>query len=405
MLRELREAAGLSQGQVGRMFRLSRQAVGHWEAGDRLPEETRARKLDEDLRAGGMLLDAWRRARLAERARQDGTSLTEVIATDRREFGGASLAALIAAAVAASDEIATGGVTPMTLEEMEADAEDISASMYQVAPLVLLGRAASGWRDADALLSRRISGDVRPRVLLLAGTLACKTATLGRWTGDAAITRRFGVLAGQYADESGDPLLIGQVAGVRSRTAFSAGQFVKAADIAARSRQAAHPHARARLAAYEAEAWSAAGREAEARAALTVMREESRHATTTGLGATPWTDGDQVIFSAVALANLDDGQAAELAGRYVIGADNDAEGVGWAHVVAGRALVAGRRPDPVAAAHAGGLALAATAAVPNLSVISRVADLHSTLATNWPDADGVGELGDAVGNARAGLAT
>jgi transcriptional regulator with XRE-family HTH domain len=36
-LRELREAAGVSQAELGRSLGISQQAVGHWEAGNRVP--------------------------------------------------------------------------------------------------------------------------------------------------------------------------------------------------------------------------------------------------------------------------------------------------------------------------------------------------------------------------------
>jgi hypothetical protein len=178
--------------------------------------------------------------------------------------------------------------------------------------------------------------------------------------------------------------------------AFERGEFTRAADIAARGRPLAHPAQRARLAAYEAKAHAASGRETAARDALDEMRAQSRV-------ATRWTDGDQVIFAAVTFADLRDwAPAADLAQQYVTGGDNDRQGVGWAHATTGLCLIAGDRPDPAAAAHAGILALDATVG-PDMSVLRRATRLHTELARRWPDVVDVAVLGDAITTARAAL--
>ncbi|WP_157734775.1 helix-turn-helix domain-containing protein [Pseudofrankia inefficax] len=314
---------------------------------------------------------------------------------DRREF--LSLAAIVALAGQVSDDIATADPTPRTLDRMEADADELSAQIYDLPTPVLLGRAASQWHAAHVLLDRPVSAPVRARLLMVAGAVSCRAAFLGRRTGDLTIQRHFGVLAGQYADESGDPLLIGQVAGLRSRTAFSAKQYAKAAALAAAGLNTAHPTQRARLAAYQAEALAAAGRAGEARTALDTMYAESRRTTFR------WTTGDQLIFGAVTLSTLGEHRpAADLADAYITGGEFDGEGVGWAHVTIGQALFAADRPDPAAAAHHGRLALAATPDA-DLSVITRVADLHTHLRQAAAGDSEVAELGQALAGARASL--
>lgn len=58
-LRELREAAGLSQAQVGAEFGVSKQAVSEWENGKGRPDVHKLRKLDDLYAAGGRVLDAF----------------------------------------------------------------------------------------------------------------------------------------------------------------------------------------------------------------------------------------------------------------------------------------------------------------------------------------------------------
>jgi hypothetical protein len=314
---------------------------------------------------------------------------------DRREFG-LTLAAIIVVAGQASHDMATADPPPLTLEEMEDAAVDLRDRFYFVPPAALLREAAGQWHAVHQLLQRPISGRVRDRVLVLAGTVACRAASLGRFAGDQVALRRFSVLAGQYAAKSGDPLLAGEVAVIRSRTAFGTRQFMKAAMLAAEGRAAAHPGQRARLAACEAEAWGAAGRGDDAHAALADMRALSTR-------AIRWADSDQAICTAVTLSALGEHRpAADLASTYVGSSDNDPQGIGWAQTVIGRASLASDRPDPAAAAHHGRLALAATADA-DLTVITRVSDLHGQLRRTAPRAADVAELGQAIADARAAL--
>lgn len=367
--------------------------------------------VDRYFGADGALLYLRNEALLLQRAnrlgvgvdftgRLDGTSygvIEEAGTTDRRDFGGLSLAVILTAAGQASNDLATANPPPLTLEEMEAEAEEIAAAMLDGDHAVLLRRAAKGWHDAHVILTRPVSGEVRGRLLLLAGGLACKAAFLGLYLGNADVVRRFGTLAGQYAAESGDPLLVGKVACLRSTAAFERGQYAQAAETAARGRAAAHPSQRARLAAYEAEALGAAGREGAAREALAVMRAQSR-------SATSWTEGDTVIFEALTLAHLEDwSPAGELARLYIDGGDNDRQGVGLAHVTVGRCLLGRDSPDPAAAAHAGMQALEATPG-PDMIVVRPAATLHTDLRRRWPTVAEVSRLGEALETSRAALA-
>ena len=117
-----------------------------------------------------------------------------------------------------------------------------------------------------------------------------------------------------------------------------------------------------------------------------------------------WTAADAAIFTAVTCAHLRDwAPAADLARQYAAGAfpGSDCEGVGWAHVTVGGAFLAADRPDPAAAAHAGLLALDATAG-PDMSVLQRVTSLHARLG-RWPGEAEVARLDAALTTARTAL--
>jgi hypothetical protein len=351
-----------------------------------------------------MLLDAWRRARLAERAAQDGTSLAEVIATDRREFGELSLAALAAAAAAASDTIARADPTPLTIEELEAEQGDIFAVLHSVAPAVLLPRVAGNWKQVESYLQARLTLSVRTRLTVLAGHFARALATLGRFAGEQQMARRFAVLAGQHAEDTGDPLLVGAVALLRSRIALDAGQYGKAADIAGRARLSAHPGQRARLSAYQAEALGAAGRDVEARDALAAMRDAMAGAICSSVPAViSWNDTEEALYGAMTLVRLSDGIKAErlalrAAGEYV----DDDEGVGLAHVTAARALIAREHPDPGAAVGEALATLDVVRRVPNAVISGRLASVHGELTRRWATLPDVRALSDQLTAAGTG---
>jgi transcriptional regulator with XRE-family HTH domain len=398
---ELREAEGLTQGGLAQRIFVTPAVISRAEAGSVLSEKT-ADDLDRYFRTSGELA-AMRRTLLDP---SDGASRKED-ATDRREFGGLTLAAILDVVGEASDAMATADPKPLTLAEMEAEAEEIANEVYDVPAQVTLDRAATRWHQAHLLLARPVSDGIRLRLLLLAGGLACQAAHAGKTLGDAVVVRRFGTLASQYVEASRDPSgkarndrilrLTGQVACLRSRIAFDGGQYLEAAEIAVHGRERGHPAQRARLAAYAAEALAAAGKNEEARCALNEMRAASG-------GASRWTDGDQIIFAAVTLGHLRDWEpAADLARQYAAGGDNDREGVAWAHATVGRCLLlGGDEPDPAAAAHAGVLALDATVG-PDMTVLRRTAGLHAELSRQWPRVPEVIQLDHALATARAAL--
>ncbi|WP_416210212.1 helix-turn-helix domain-containing protein, partial [Frankia sp. Cr1] len=247
-LRRHRLEAGLTQTGLAAMVdgyydrESLRTIISKCERGRAAPSEAVMGELDRLLGAGGGLVGLLRQARAkalraqvarlytvvdvpeTESAPWAGEEETQVVDQDRREFG-LTLAAVIAAAADASHAMATADPSPLTLEEMEAAADLLTAQLYDLPKDILLRRAAGQWHQAHQALSRLVSGPVRARLLVLAGGLACRAAALGRRTGDATVLRHFGVLAGQYAAESGDPLLVGDVACLRSRTAFQAAQY------------------------------------------------------------------------------------------------------------------------------------------------------------------------------------
>jgi len=397
-LRRLREQAGLSQADIADSLTCTRQAVSQWERRGQLPDGPVVAKLDTLLAAGGELHAVWRLARLAKQAKRDGTNLEVMMDPSRRQFGlSFSLAAVLAAADVASEEMATADPTPRQLGTLEADTRRIRAGLNTTAPKQLLAEAVRRWDNAKTWLGRDVSGPVRARLVLVAGQLTTTIAWLGRNLNQPRITEAFGDLAGQYATRSGNPLLIGRVAALRTVLAIDVGEYDLAAEHASTGRRDAHPSQRARLAGYSAEALGASGRRAEAEDALLAMRANLR-------GASGFGEPAEQLFTSLTLAGLGDPDAFEFAARAADWYGDDADGVGLARVTAGRGLLLAARPDPAAAAHEGLLALQATATVTNADVSRRASDLHRDLASRWSGVAEVRQLGHAVAEARAGLA-
>ena len=196
----LREAAGLTKASVARRIHVKPPVITLAEQGRRLSVRT-AELLDDLFGTGGEL--AARRRKVEERGRRHRER--EVGGTDRREFGGLTLAMILDTAGEASNAMATADPPPLALEEMEAEADAIADRVYDVPAQATLDCSATQWHAAHLLLGRPVSDGARSRLLSLAGSLACQAACAGRILGSADVVRKFGTLAGQYAEASGDP--------------------------------------------------------------------------------------------------------------------------------------------------------------------------------------------------------
>jgi hypothetical protein len=283
---------------------------------------------------------------------------------------------------------------PWTLTELAEDSVTIGARYWSTPLEQLLPEVIARWEQCADMLERPLIGKICVQVIGLAGQFAYYAARIGHHTGDRRLASGFGTLASQYAEASGDSLLIGSVAGLRSVIAFDGARYAEAADIAGQATRVAHPYNRARLFAYQAEALAAGGHTDAARDALAEMRRNLVDLPPMpGMAIFDETDG--LIFSAMALADTGDPAAAEaLAREAIAGIPADqymSHGHAW--VTVGKAL-AGH--DPGAAADAGLRAHEADRRWPSVDIESRVRRLHRTLAREHGDVAEVVHLGEAV---------
>ncbi len=400
-LRRLRLAQQprLSQRQLAKdIGGYAREYISQIEHGDRLPAADVAVKLDVRLGTGRQLAALRRRVWLERQAQRDpAPPEEEAIPTNRRELFGATAAVTLAGEV--SRQLAHDNPDPLTLEELEADAVAVAVTYWSTPHETLIPHVAAQWQQVEKTLAGRTSLAVRPRLTLLAGQYAYYLGRLGYHAGNETMARRFAVLASQHAGDHGDPLLVGSVAGLRSCMAFQAGQFAKAAELAAQAQPGAHPYVRARLAAYEASGHAAAGRADDARHALAVMRSNIVDSAPLP-GAGLFDEGEAELYAALALAETGAAAEAEPVARSALAntPTDHYEAQGLALVALGRSLA---DHDPGAAAHAGKQALDTVAAWPAASVVTRGRRLHATLATTAPDVREVAELGQALAGSAA----
>jgi hypothetical protein len=200
----------------------------------------------------------------------------EVVSTNRREFAAIpALPALSAIAASTRQRIETGSASDRTLDELESDVDEI-AQVYGSAPhLALLGEVAGRWKQIESILDGRMSASTRGRVTLLGGQLTYFLGRLAFNTNDFRSARRFAGLAGTYAHEIGEPVLIMSVAALQSSVAYHTQRYRQAVAALSVVRHVHHPYMDARIAAYEARAYAKMGDQDNARAALNRMEAAS----------------------------------------------------------------------------------------------------------------------------------
>jgi transcriptional regulator with XRE-family HTH domain len=386
-LRDLRAATGQSQETLARAAHCSQGTVSHAEGGHSVPEDKIAASIDKELGAEGRYLEAVQRERIRRQLEQIGVPQPDaptikngqkVSRTDRRAF----LAATALAAAMVSRQIAGSDPDPLTLDDMEADVHGITAGYLTTPHAELEPRVAAGWQSADNLLSTRLTLAARRRVTTVAGQYAYYLGRLGFNTGNDSVARTFSVLASQYANDVGDPLLIGAVAGLRSSLAYYAGQYSKAADLAAAGRAAGHPASHGRLAAFESRALAAGGHRDTAEAALVAMRNAPTSTVPT-LGDA-WNDHEGDAFVGVAYSRLGDGVTAEGYVRATLAridtATAGAEYVGNMLTALAQAMLQRERAEPEEAARLGGQALDILTDYPTRTVAQRATEIAGNLA-------------------------
>ncbi|MBX6389727.1 MAG: helix-turn-helix domain-containing protein [Frankia sp.] len=375
-------------------------------SGRTVPSSKVVTTLDKVLRANGELVALRERAAREQLARRHGLPLPEdagsgsgrplvsqtvraevglwggdLMSVDRRTvLGGGALAAALAAAADTSRAMATADPDPLTIDELEQEVAAISGRMFAVPHAVLFASTLQRWATVDQMLASRLTLATRARLTLAAGYLASYTASLGGFLGQPQVKRRFLVLARQYADDTGDPLLIGTVAGAQSRAALALGQFARAADVAGAAIPTAHPYVKARLAGYQAEALAAAGHPDRATDALATMRASMPNLPLMP-GTSRWDAGEEATYAAMTCYRMGDAPGAIRNGLEALDAidGDDFQGVGLAHISIAFGRILADRPDPAAAAVEGGHVLDIMQVTPDASLLARAEELREAL--------------------------
>jgi transcriptional regulator with XRE-family HTH domain len=289
------------------------------------------------------------------------------------------------AAVAASRKRAQ--VDPMTLEELDQDVERFALDCLAVPHADLFPEVWDDWQQVEQLLDARQSLKDRAHLTLLGGQLTYFLARLSFNLGDYAATRRHGVLAWEYAEDVGQPVLCASVRTLQGTIAYYAGQPQRSLDLL----QAAEPYdtsyTRARIAANTARAYAALGDRPGAERALAAME---RHLVDLPVqpGDAPYTPGTAMSALASTLARVGEGEAAEAYAREAVALHNlpgvkDGlfEDRGNATLNLATSLVVRRQPYPEEAARLGSQAIAVPQEQRTETVRKRAVELYQLLDT------------------------
>lgn len=397
---ELMAARGTNYTELGRVARMPRQKVsaaakGH-QAGksELLVTQDTVAVLDRALHADGRLLDLWRAAAVEDHVARIGASSLgitigtggdqdpprptveprgEVNQTDRRQF--VELGALSALA-ASTQQRMDAAVTFTTLDELEADADEI-ARVYGSAPHAsLLPEVGSRWRQIRAVLDGPVAPEARPRVTTLGGQFTYFLGRLAFNANDMRSARRFAGLAARYADEVGDPVLILSIAALRSSVAYWRQEYGKALNALRAVGHLSDPYMDARIAAYEARTYAALGDAVAARAALDRM-EATAGTFAPRPGSTPVGPAGVAMFRSGVALSLGDAKGARewapiaVSGYQSRGGDFSVEEQQHAALTLAVTHLMGTRPEPEEAARLATSALDGVA-VPTHTITSKI---------------------------------
>ncbi len=272
-IRALRRAAGYSQERLASQLGFQRAYLSQAESGRDVPSENLTDALDVALDAGGELRTlrerAWQERRTRRHHSPDPWRERGEAPTDRRQVLEAG--ALIAAADVAADvfhRIAAAEPDRLTLDELEADLDEVAATYATVPHAVAAPLIIGGWRQVEAALDGRTSASAHVRLTLLGGQFAYYLGRLAFNTGDMRSARRFATLAEHHAGEAGEPVLCASIAALRSGIYYWTGRYRSAVDHLRACEHGSHPYIAARMSAYEARAWAMLG---ERQAALDAL--------------------------------------------------------------------------------------------------------------------------------------
>lgn len=223
LVRQLRVAASVTQGQLGRALHVSADAVATWEKGRSLPpDRTTVEQLDQHLNADGELVSAWRIAQadkptVGPNVGQSAVNLLHQAAREAAEFG------------AWAERPDAGEVT---ITALTTRARDLAEQALTAPPAQVAAAAADLNREAFALLR----GHHKPRhardLYAVAGATCAMLAWLSGDLGALDAAKMHGSAATVCAEHADQPELSAWVAAVRAKTYFWAGDYRASADTA-----------------------------------------------------------------------------------------------------------------------------------------------------------------------------
>jgi hypothetical protein len=378
----------MSKTDLGRRIRYDRTAITRAEQGEIVPSAAMLARLDEFWRTGGELV-ALRRIVVGEE---------EVSPTNRRDaLRGLTLGVL---AAELSRKIATADPDPLSVDEYEMDVHKVAAAYFTTPHQQTVDQLAPSWETVERLLDTRLSAGPRKRLTNVAGWYAFYLGLANFDLGDDETAIGFLRLSTQHADETGDLLLSGSSAAIRSSVAYFNDAYDLAYDLAGPSQAEAHAYTRPILAGCTARAAARAGKSGEAR--LTLQDLEG-NVWSGGLmpGPNPANAAFAHGFHAVTLASLGDGTRAEEHARVGL-ASQMAGGEGQFVQLAGKwttlAQTYLRRPypEPEQTADAVLRAVAALDGRYSRTVVQNAQRLSRELDGRWPDLPRVKDLGEAI---------
>jgi hypothetical protein len=292
-------------------------------------------------------------------------------------------------------------VDPMTLEELDQDVERFALDCLGVPHAELFPQVCDDWQQVERFLDARQSLTDRAHLTLVGGQLTYFLARLSFNMGDYAAARRHAVLAWQYAEDVGQPVLCASLRTLQGTIAFYAGQHQKSLDLLRAAGAYDAPYNRSRIAANTARAYAVLGDRPRAERALAAME---RHLVDLPPqpGDSPYTTATAMSALASTLTRLGEGETAEAYARQAVALhnalavkDTPFEDRDNATLNLAASLVLRRQPEPVEAARLGIEAIAVPEAQRTETVRKRAVELYRLLG-RWRTSPAVKDLADRL---------
>jgi len=378
----------MSKTDLGRRISYDRTAITRAEQGEIVPSAAMLARMDEFWRTGGELV-ALRRTVTGEQ---------EVSPTNRRDALRTLTAGVLAAEI--SRRIATADPDPLSLDDYEMDVHRAAGAYFTTPHQQTYAQLLPHWETVEGLLDTRLSESTRKRLTNVAGWYSYYLGTAMFDLGDDKAARGFLRLASQHSDETGDLLLAGSCAAIRSSVACFNDAHDLAFEIAGPSQVKMHPYTRPILAGCAARAAARAKRPDDAKSAL---RDLEGNVWDGGVnpGPNPGNTAFAHAFHAITLTEIGDGENAEgharagLSAQLTIDPDHFTLVAGKWNTLA-RTYIRRDHPEPEQAASATQSALSALSGRFSRGVIRAARENQRALNGLWPDLPAVKDLGDTI---------